>query len=105
MNKIVTFVGICLFTAGASAENEATYDPETGIIVIPKVQILGESTGATYSVEMQQNENSDFEITETQSYSFPLPSNKLCENSTTNSQQCRIQVYACLQNEIDRGPC
>lgn len=38
-------------------------------------------------------------------FSFPPPSNKLCENPNTNSNVCRQNVYSCFVGEIYRGEC
>jgi len=47
-----------------SSTNEATYNPESGIIVLPMVMVLteGESSIETYSMELQQTEESIFEV-------------------------------------------
>ena len=49
-----------------SSTNEATYDPESGVIVLPMVMVLteGKSSVETYSMELQQTEESIFEVTQ-----------------------------------------
>ncbi len=49
-----------------SSTNEATYDPESGVIVLPVVMVLteGEPSVETYSMELQQTEESIFEVTQ-----------------------------------------
>ncbi len=62
MRKIVLSLMACFFAASAAAENESTYDPETGIVEIPEVIIIGQNE--EFSVRMQQTEGLNFEVTE-----------------------------------------
>ena len=59
-----------------SSTNEATYNPESGIIVLPMVMVLteGESSIETYSMELQQTEESIFEVIQQEKITA-LPSN------------------------------
>lgn len=52
--------------------NKATYDPETGIAIIPALMVSGDedSSAITYSVELQQTEESIFEVTQIQDISI-----------------------------------
>jgi hypothetical protein len=47
-----------------SSTNEATYDPETGVVIIPSVMVLkeGQPSVKSYSVELQLTEESIFKI-------------------------------------------
>ncbi len=49
-----------------SSTNEATYDPETGTVIIPTVFVLeeGNETVTSYSVELKLTEESTFEVSQ-----------------------------------------
>jgi len=66
MKKYFLFIIACLLSTSVVAENEAIYDPETGIVEIPELIILGQE--GEYYIEMQQTEEEgfNFEVTFTE---------------------------------------
>ncbi|MEE9339975.1 MAG: hypothetical protein V3U87_18045 [Methylococcaceae bacterium] len=59
-----------------SSTNEATYDPETGVVIIPSVMVLEEGNPSvkSYSVELQLTEESIFKISQAELI-LALPTN------------------------------
>lgn len=55
--KSLIFVAASLVSMTAFAD-VATYNAETGQVHIPELQLVGDNTGATYSVDMQQQDDS-----------------------------------------------
>lgn len=58
MKKYFLVIVACLLSTSVAAENEAIYDPETGIVEIPELIILGQEE--EYYIEMQQTEEEGF---------------------------------------------
>ncbi|MEE9444917.1 MAG: hypothetical protein V3V19_04575 [Cocleimonas sp.] len=59
-----------------SSTKEATFDPETGAVIIPTLMVLeqGEPSVKTYSVELQQTEESTFKVSQAEPI-LALPTN------------------------------
>jgi hypothetical protein len=58
MKKYFLVIVACLLSTSVAAENEAIYDPETGIVEIPELIILGQE--GEYYIEMQRTEEEGF---------------------------------------------
>lgn len=55
-----------LLSSGVLAENEASYNPVNGRVHIPRVEIAGDVSGAAYSVNMQYQGGTAFNLLEIQ---------------------------------------
>lgn len=54
MKKILILLAFSLLADVTVAQDEASYHPETGDVFIPKLKVIGDNSGATYSVNMQK---------------------------------------------------
>ncbi len=67
MKSIFLWVALGALSGAAVAQNEASFNTKTGEVMIPNVQIVGDSPGISFKVTMQQLENkSDFHVTDAQ---------------------------------------
>jgi len=64
MKKIIFLLTILSFASIATAENEAVYDAETGIVKIPVVSIKGQSEKFSAILQQQDGENLTFKLTD-----------------------------------------
>jgi len=60
MKKILLTLIVSLVVAQAFAVNEVIYDPSAGTLFMPRVVAQGDSSGATYSVLLQDTGNFNF---------------------------------------------
>lgn len=63
MKRVIALIAFALLASSAMAQNEASYDPFTGKVFIPKLQVLGETTGVSYAVDLQQQDGMNFSVT------------------------------------------
>jgi len=66
MKKAIALLALGgLLSNSAFAQNEASYDPVSGKVSIPKLEVVGDPTqGRSYQIEMQQTEGLNFAVTD-----------------------------------------
>lgn len=60
--KILTILALSVLSSGTFAQDEAIYYPDTGAVHIPKLQVLGDSSGKSYSIDLKNTKDSNFSV-------------------------------------------
>jgi len=65
MKPAMMLIALSLLSSAALAQNEASYDPATGEVMIPKLQVIGDPDGLAYSINMRQTTGAELDFTVT----------------------------------------
>ncbi len=97
MKKVIVLITTLLFASTATAENEAVYDPETGLVEIPVLTVKGQPD--KFSVSMQENETENLSFTVTDA--IPYPSGDNSTNEATYDPETGIAIIPELMDSGD----
>lgn len=97
-----------LFANAAVAQSAVSYDPTSGAVMIPSLEVVGDTSGTAYQVEMQQREGLNFEVTEVRVNASPAMNVQvgtrpffLIENMDDSA--LKTQLQACSEKPLSKS--